>query len=194
MNHARTLEELSGADVQFAQQCSAGGSSDFGAGLSLPPPPSKKTKTAHSAQALTSIQLNFDSPFDATALKVYLDFVLFSEKNVETKAGTGLSAASTLSMSNAALSHPAWSPHSALGLGREIYRLKGILCLAGETHMHILQGVHDTFELQESSFPVPEPGAIDADVALSKSRIIAIGCGLDENALHQGFSKCLALP
>ena len=70
-----------------------------------------------------------------------------------------------------------------------IYRMKGIMCLAGEgegapDEKLVYQGVHDLYNGEFQGHMTPgEPKA---------NRLVFIGKGLDEAALRQGFHACVA--
>lgn len=68
-------------------------------------------------------------------------------------------------------------------LSMETYRYKGLLSIKGEKMQHVLQGVHDTFDIDEG--PTPKP------TAAPSSKFVFIGKGLDRSFL-EGQLKSLA--
>lgn len=68
--------------------------------------------------------------------------------------------------------------------GEDIFRLKGILSVAGDDCMTVLQGVHTLFELNPSNKWDP--------AAERRSKLVFIGRNLDRAALQQGLSSCVA--
>ena len=67
-----------------------------------------------------------------------------------------------------------------------IYRMKGVLHIAGEEQLHVLQAVHDTFDIKPSSFA---RGASE-DKSGGESKVIVIGRNLDASRLYQGIKDC----
>jgi G3E family GTPase len=68
--------------------------------------------------------------------------------------------------------------------GQDIFRMKGILNLKGQTRRFVFQGVHMLFEGQ----PDREWKADET----RKSQLVFIGRNLDREALNAGFRRCLA--
>jgi G3E family GTPase len=66
--------------------------------------------------------------------------------------------------------------------GDDIFRLKGILALAGDPRRWVLQGVHRLMELK----PIDPWGA-----ETPASKLVFIGRGLDRAALEKGLADCL---
>jgi len=67
--------------------------------------------------------------------------------------------------------------------GDDIFRLKGILAIAGDPRRWVLQGVHRLMELK----PVDPWGA-----ETPTSRLVLIGRGLDRASLEAGLADCLS--
>ncbi|MGA2804121.1 MAG: GTP-binding protein [Acidimicrobiales bacterium] len=67
--------------------------------------------------------------------------------------------------------------------GDDIYRMKGIVAVAGDDRRHVLQGVHRIFEQR----PVDPWGSEARD-----NRVIFIGRNLDREGLVQGLARCSA--
>ena len=70
----------------------------------------------------------------------------------------------------------------ALGVEVVVYRAKGVLRLAGQRFFHILQSVHEVFDIQACD-------VLDDADALNK--IILIGRNLERSVLELGFRSCL---
>ncbi len=66
--------------------------------------------------------------------------------------------------------------------GVDIFRMKGFISLAGESHRFVFQGVHMLFDGQ----PDREWGD-----APRRSQLVFIGRNLDEQSMRQGFEACL---
>lgn len=70
----------------------------------------------------------------------------------------------------------------------EIYRMKGTLAVAGSDVMHILQAVHETFELEPSqSLKKQEEETGGGSRIKRECRLVVIGKGLDKEKIRQGF-------
>jgi G3E family GTPase len=67
--------------------------------------------------------------------------------------------------------------------GPDIFRMKGILNLAGEDHRFVFQGVHMLFEGTRDRLWKPEE--------TRKNELVFIGRNLDEAKLRQDFRSCL---
>ena len=78
----------------------------------------------------------------------------------------------------------AWVRHLLQFKGPDIFRMKGILHLAGESNRYVFQGVHMIFD-----------GGHDRPWRTHEKRrseLVFIGRNLDETELRQGFRRCLA--
>jgi len=69
--------------------------------------------------------------------------------------------------------------------GDDIFRLKGILAIAGDDRRHVLQGVHRILELR----PADGWGTVQPS-----SKLVFIGRNLDQRALRAALAACLAYP
>ena len=70
---------------------------------------------------------------------------------------------------------------------QQIYRMKGTLVVAGSDVLHILQAVHETFEVEPSQTLVGEGGGEGREGGRKECRLVVIGKGLDEARLRAGF-------
>ncbi|MBM4095276.1 MAG: GTP-binding protein [Planctomycetes bacterium] len=68
--------------------------------------------------------------------------------------------------------------------GTDIFRMKGILNIAGEQYRYVFQGVHMLFDGKRDRRWKPDEKRI--------SKMIFIGRGLDRASLNAEFAKCLA--
>jgi G3E family GTPase len=66
--------------------------------------------------------------------------------------------------------------------GDDIFRLKGILAIAGDNRRHVLQAVHRILDLRPAGPWGAEP---------LQSRLVFIGRNLDRAALEAGLAACL---
>ena len=69
--------------------------------------------------------------------------------------------------------------------GDDIFRLKGILAIAGDDRRHVLQGVHRILDLRPADGWGPRPAS---------SKLVFIGRHLDQRALRAALAACLASP
>ncbi len=69
--------------------------------------------------------------------------------------------------------------------GDHLFRLKGIVAIAGDTRRYVLQGVHRILELRAA-----EPW----DGQTPRSKFVFIGRHLQGQVLRAGLSRCLAIP
>jgi G3E family GTPase len=78
----------------------------------------------------------------------------------------------------------AWLSELLQTKGQDIFRMKGILNIKGQTSRFIFQGVHMLFEGKpDRAWKSPEE---------RKSQLVFIGRNLDREALNAGFRRCLA--
>jgi G3E family GTPase len=70
----------------------------------------------------------------------------------------------------------------------EIYRMKGVLAVRGSGLVHILQAVHETFEVEASRSLAWGEGGERA----RECRVVVIGRGLDGDALRRGLLATVA--
>lgn len=77
----------------------------------------------------------------------------------------------------------AWLSRLLQTRGPDIFRMKGIVAIAGEEERFVFQGVHMLFDGQ--------PGDVWGDTPRS-SRLVFIGRNLDEDALNDGLQACRA--
>lgn len=78
----------------------------------------------------------------------------------------------------------AWVSDLLQTKGPDIFRMKGILNLAGEANRYVFQGVHMIFDgRSDRKWKPDEP---------RRSELVFIGRNLDEDELRQGFRACLA--
>jgi G3E family GTPase len=78
----------------------------------------------------------------------------------------------------------AWLSELLQTKGQDIFRMKGILNLKGQSNRFVFQGVHMLFE--------GKPDRAWKDALERKSQLVFIGRNLDREALNAGFRRCLA--
>ena len=80
----------------------------------------------------------------------------------------------------------AWLAQLLAAQGDDLFRLKGILAIAGDSRRYVLQGVHRVLDLRPAdAWPYGEPHL---------SKLVFIGRNLDRDTLKAGLDWCLALP
>ena len=77
----------------------------------------------------------------------------------------------------------AWLDELAQRRGDDLFRIKGILAIAGDPRRHVLQGVHRLHELR---------AADDWGDARPETRVVLVGRHLDRTELGEGLLKALA--
>ena len=70
----------------------------------------------------------------------------------------------------------------ALGAEVAVYRAKGVLRLASQPYLHILQSVHEVFDIQPCDI---------LDSSEASNKIILIGRNLQQSEIERGFCSCL---
>ncbi|MCC6250353.1 MAG: GTP-binding protein [Rubrivivax sp.] len=79
----------------------------------------------------------------------------------------------------------AWLDRLAGERAEQLFRLKGVVAIAGDERRHVLQGVHRVIDLQPAD-PWGERAA--------SSKLVFIGRELDAAAIDDGLRACLARP
>ena len=69
---------------------------------------------------------------------------------------------------------------------QELYRLKGVVHIYGKRRLHIIQAVHDVFEITESSFESGGPG----DITEGMNLIVIIGKMVQIGDIERGMNEC----
>ncbi len=76
-----------------------------------------------------------------------------------------------------------WLASLADARGEQLFRLKGVVAIAGDDRRHVLQGVHRLIDLQPADAWGHRPPS---------SKVVFIGRELDEAQLDRGLRACLA--
>ena len=70
----------------------------------------------------------------------------------------------------------------AMGAEVVVYRAKGVLRLASQPYLHILQSVHEVFDIQPCDI---------LDSSEASNKVILIGRNLQQSEIERGFRSCL---
>lgn len=135
----------------------------------------------HSASSLSSVALVIAGRLSLTAVKSFLDALLYNNGNNAPDHQLALPPPA------AAAAGPVRAEQGQ-GQGR-VFRIKGALHVTGPqcTLVHVLQAVHDVFDIQPSTFLCGGEG----DTTGGMSRFVFIGRSLDEAALKLGLQGCV---
>jgi G3E family GTPase len=128
----------------------------------------------HSAATLSTHGFSFEGHIDLARLKILLDQLLYSY---------------SLSVPGGAHSAPAGTSGDGGAMGA-IYRMKGVFHVKGDDRLHILQAVHDIFDIQPSSFLVGSEQ--DASTG-GCNKVIAIGKNIDSVSIERELKKCIVV-
>lgn len=203
---------LRGLDIAFTSSpfCSPCGDNVLTNAASIPPPPTK-----HIASSLHTVSIVFSGRVILHKLNLLLDTLLYSfddsskeSKHSITKSddeSRGRSSKSLDDESKEELYHKQTSHKdldstmdidigSAENLvsserkGRrmcKIFRMKGILMIENHSKLHILQAVHDVFDIQPSQID-----CADDEKMLGMNRIIVIGENINLEELESRIVNC----
>lgn len=120
---------------------------------------------SHVKQSMTSIALKMPGKFVLKALQSTLDEIVYTLNNMDNEIV---------------------SKHTS---AMKIYRMKGLLHISGQTHLHVLQAVHNIFDLQQSDYLI---GGLE-DKTQGLNLIIVIGTNLDAETLESKFRHCIEI-
>jgi G3E family GTPase len=103
--------------------------------------------------------------------------------------GTGAAASAAVSDDGDASKPPSTAAAAAAAAAAAkatvvIYRIKGIVCAHNSSVKHVLQGVHDLFDVSATA-------ALWGDTESRVTKIVFIGKGLDQQALQAGLEACV---
>jgi G3E family GTPase len=140
-------------------------------------------KSRHSADALITHHFSFgpNKPFLLQPLKIFLDYILFSQENAKILVEKEKEKESKLD------NNKDDDESSNNNKKMQIFRIKGILHIEGENKLYSLQACHDIFDIDITDYV---PGSSE-DVSEGQSRIIVIGLYLNRSVLIEGLKKCL---
>lgn len=133
--------------------------SDFCTPCGASPPP-------HSASTLFSCSLSFPGSIDLPKLKVFLDSILYDNGRLLQTPAHGATHDDAM----------------------RIFRMKGILQIKDEPFVHMLQAVHDIFDIQPSLVE----RETKRDVSGGLNHVIVIGRSLDEARVSAGLRACVS--
>jgi G3E family GTPase len=129
----------------------------------------------HSASVLTTYGFSFPGLMDLHALMTLLDKLLYSFDD----EGNG-------SQQHGSSSTDSKNDPSPRSYGR-IFRMKGVFHIQDEEYLHLMQAVHDVFDIQPSSFRCR--GEDDKTSGLNS--VILIGKNLDQDFIEREVKKCI---
>ena len=127
----------------------------------------------HSASILTTYGFSFPGLMDLHALMTLLDKILYSFADNEG--------------SHSSLHGSSKNELCPRSYGR-IFRMKGVFHIQDEEYLHIMQAVHDVFDIQPSSFR--RQGEDDQTSGLNS--VILIGKNLDQDFIEREVKKCIS--
>lgn len=116
------------------------------------------TPTAHVKSTVSSLALRFDRPFNLKALQAKLDYLVYEQNIQDVVRSDGANSESSM----------------------KIYRMKGIIHIQDDDSLHVLQAVHNLFDLQRSEYLKGS----ENDKTNGQSLLIIIGASLDEEYLR----------
>merc|ERR1719223_60713 len=149
-------------------------------------------------QSMKTFGLKIKGTFDLKQLERCLDTLLYANGTYD---GVGDKNTTDHTKESKSLQAPGVSPPplppfieptinkqiQPTGYGPEIYRLKGIVRIAGSSRLHIIQSVHDVFEITEASFDVGGKG----DITNGENLFVIIGKMVVIEDIERGFRGCL---
>ena len=142
----------------------------------------------HSASMLTTHSVVLPGKMDLRKIETYLDNILYGNGaagEVQTSHGPPLSKKAK--SEGVSVSDDEGKDVDEESAPMKIYRMKGVLHVLDQPQLHILQAVHDIFDIQASSHGVGS----SEDTSGGMNKIIVIGRNLDAEALNAGISQCV---
>lgn len=123
--------------------------------------------TGHPKSTISSAAFRFSTPFNLRKLQAKLDYLVY-EQNTQSSQATSEEKASR---------------------AMKIYRIKGLIHVDQSPVLHVLQAVHNLFDIQESEYI---RGSAD-DRTDGQSLVIVIGANLDPVYLEQELRSAAAM-
>lgn len=130
----------------------------------------KAFKQGHEIASLNSVALQFKGDLDLNKMRSTLDLILYRN---------GESSSSEPKSVERISEEDKWK-------GMKIYRMKGMLNIEKFQYQHILQAVHNIFDIQVSTYLKPNPLSSE-----NTNSIIIIGSRLDAELLRKTIEACV---
>ena len=149
---------------------------------------------SHAANMMSTYPISLRGMFDITLLNTFLDNLLFSSRYVSLSFPSSHAnrTIEKLSRKDVNIIHTPEHPEvmtktNSNERNMSIFRMKGIIRVCGHDKLHILQSVHDIFDVQPSTFDVGGPDDIYGDM----NNIVIIGMNVDITLITEGFFRCI---
>lgn len=152
---------------------------------------SQQPPSTHLASEMRTQYLQLAGSFHLKQLEVLLDSMLYSEQtggavvHGDHKASQ-VAADASMEVDGGSTGNTVHKVAS--GSDMRIFRLKGIVHIAGSSQLYVLQAVHNIFELQPSPYTV---GSVE-DTTSGLSSFVFIGKHLDMQYIESELSRCLS--
>lgn len=130
-------------------------------GLSRTSDSSSNRVVVHGAGVLSTISLEFAGDLNLTKLKRALDELLFSTSFSHNSSSTS---------------------DDRPEVATQVYRLKALVCIQDNPFIHLVQGVHDIFDIQPTT---------QIKSSQSSNKVVAIGICENVDDLNKCFMNCL---
>jgi G3E family GTPase len=130
-------------------------------------------------------QLWEQSDSSTTAAATATDDAATSSSDADA-TGSSTDVAASAAVNSDSERKPAAAAAAAVATKVVIYRIKGIVCAHNSSVKHVLQGVHDLFDVSATA-------AVWGDTEHRVTKIVFIGKGLDQQALQAGLETCVVL-
>lgn len=142
----------------------------------------------HSAQLLTTEGFQFSGSLNLSKVSKFLDNLLYGNVNFDEHKSRTYAITDELSRKDTDhVEKQEGEEEAEVEVPMRIYRMKGILHIQGSSQLHILQAVHDIFEVRPSSF---ESDGEDSSTTVN-NKVIAIGRNIDRDYILSKFLECL---
>lgn len=157
--------------------------------------------TIHSGNVLSTLSLLVFGEMNLRLLNQFLDNILYCNgqlynPKLKTENNTLKTRPQHFSDLQALSDSSDESLHKS---SMRIFRMKGAICIEGKNTYHLLQAVHDIFEVSPSTFPIEIQDSVSSNSNVDKnnsyngplSRIVVIGKCIDRKSLYDGLCQCV---
>mmetsp|Transcript_23135 Transcript_23135/g.38596 ORF Transcript_23135/g.38596 Transcript_23135/m.38596 type:complete len:483 (+) Transcript_23135:40-1488(+) len=142
------------------------------------------TSSKHLVSEMKTHYLKLDGSFDLKMLEKELDAMLYNGGSGPSHSNDKTTTSPSIGGSNQPSS---WNEPASAANDMKIFRMKGVVHIAGHNELYILQAVHNIFDVYESPYVAGQAG----DLTAGQSMFVIIGRNLDILHIQLRLERCL---